>query len=140
MYSAQPARYEPGLLRSGSVRPMSHPVDLDELDAALRRYGSHAFLMTTSDDLRPHISHVTVELAGGMLTCGAGRKTGANASVRPMVSLLWPAPEEGEFSLILDGDATLDGDVLRVTPTGAIRHRPASNPDCTVDCEPLTHD
>ncbi len=117
---------------------MSHPVDLEELDAALRRYGSHAFLLTTSDDLRPHVSHVTVELTAGTLTCGAGRTTGTNASARPMVSLLWPAPEEGDFSLIVDGDASLDGDVLSVKPSGAIRHRPASNPDCTVDCEPLT--
>ena len=118
---------------------MSHAVDLDELDAALRRYGSHAFLMTTGKDLRPHISHVTVELADGTLTCGAGRTTGANAAARPSISLLWPAPEEGDFSLIVDGDATLEGDVLSVIPTGAILHRPASNPDCSVDCEPLTH-
>ena len=39
---------------------MSHPVELEELAVALDRYGNHAFLLTTSDDLRPHISHVTL--------------------------------------------------------------------------------
>ena len=117
---------------------MSHPVNLDELGGALDRYGPHAFLLTTGDDLRPHVSHVTVTLTDGRLSCGAGRKTGANASARPSVSLLWPAPTEGDFSLIVDGDAELNGDVLQIAPTGAIRHRPASSPDCAVDCEPLT--
>lgn len=116
---------------------MSHPVDLDELGAALDRYGAHAFLLTTGDDLRPHVSHITVSLADGTLSCGAGRKTGANATARPKVSLLWPAPADDDFSLIVDGDATLEGETLRVKPTGAIRHRPASSPDCAVDCEPL---
>ena len=41
---------------------MSHPVNLDELGGALDRYGPHAFLLTTGDDLRPHVSHVTVTL------------------------------------------------------------------------------
>ena len=118
---------------------MSHPVELEVLAVALDRYGNHAFLLTTSDDLRPHISHVTLELSNGALTCAAGRTTGANATARSNVSLLWPAPTEGEFSLIVDGDATLHGETLRVAPTGAIRHRPASNPDCTVDCEPLAN-
>ena len=117
---------------------MSHAVDLTELQAALDRYGAQAFLLTTNDERRPHVSHITVELADGVLSCAAGRKTGVNAAVRPKVSLLWPAPEQGEFSLIVDGDAALSGDRLHITPTGAIRHRPATNPDCDVDCEPLS--
>ncbi|MEZ5383347.1 MAG: pyridoxamine 5'-phosphate oxidase family protein [Microthrixaceae bacterium] len=117
---------------------MSHAVDITELRTALDHYGAHAFLLTTNDEGRPHVSHITVELAGGVLSCDAGRKTGANAAVRPKVSLLWPAPQPGGFSLIVDGEATLVDDRLRIAPTGAIRHRPASTSGCDVDCEPLS--
>jgi hypothetical protein len=61
------------------------------------------------------------------------------------VSLLYPVRTPGDYSLIVDGTATIvgDGDTprLQITPTKAVLHRPAAQPDpssaCGADCVPL---
>ena len=55
---------------------------------------------------------------------------------RPTVSLLWPPTAAAEYSLIVDGDATVDGSTVRIAPTRAVRHRPA--PGGGNDCAPVT--
>jgi hypothetical protein len=39
------------------------------------------------------------------------------------VSLLWPSLVPGSYSLIVDGDASLDGAEVVVRPSRAVRHR-----------------
>jgi hypothetical protein len=39
--------------------------------------------------------------------------------------MLFPGVSGEEFSVIVDGDARVDGDRLEVTPTWAVLHRPA---------------
>ncbi|MEZ5153708.1 pyridoxamine 5'-phosphate oxidase family protein [Rhodococcus zopfii] len=123
---------------------MSIKVDLAALDAALADFG-YAYLLTTGADCRPHAVAVTAAWNGTDLTIGEpGRRTAANIGVHSAVSLVHPPSEPGGYSLIVDGEASLDDGALRVRPTSAVLHRPATpdtppqNPGCTADCRPLT--
>ncbi|HEX9260822.1 MAG TPA: pyridoxamine 5'-phosphate oxidase family protein [Acidimicrobiales bacterium] len=124
---------------------MSVPVPVDRLAAELDRFGPSAYLLTASDDGRPHAVHVDVRLDGDALTVAVGKRTAANAAARPAVALLWVPWEAGGYNLIVDGDASLDGEaVLRVRPTKGVLHRSQAAPGsveagaCGNDCLPLT--
>ena len=125
------------------ARSVSIPVAIDDLISATGDYG-WAYLLTVRDDLRPHIVAVTPEWAGAELTMEVGRGTAHNVSARPTVSLCYPPVDDGGYSLIVDGVATLRGDTaVRFVPTGAVLHRPApdgvvgSVAGCGNDCEPV---
>ena len=122
---------------------MSIPVAIDDLVAATGEYG-WAYLLTVRDDLRPHIVAVEPTWDGRQLVIAVGRGTARNAAARSSISLCYPPAEEGAYSLIVDGDATVDGeDAVRFAPTGAVLHRPAaqgfggSSTGCGNDCEPV---
>ncbi len=130
---------------------MSIPVDLDALADTIAERGTVAFFLTGGPDGRPHATHATVQLDGGVLRVPAGRKTARNAGERPAVSFLWPPAEEGGYSLIVDGDAVVEGPeddrVAVVTPTFAVLHRPADHAaptegaaegGCAADCKPVS--
>ena len=125
---------------------MSVPVALDRLRAAVAERGGHAYVLTVSDDGRPHAVHGAVAWRDDGLVADVGRRSAANATARSSVSLLFPVRHEGDYSLIVDGVATVavDGDAHRlvVTPTAAVLHRPAparesSTSSCEADCVPL---
>jgi hypothetical protein len=59
------------------------------------------------------------------LQMSAGSGTRANATARPEVSMVFPSPTPGEYSLIVDGTAVVRDDGITVTPTWAVLHRPA---------------
>jgi hypothetical protein len=122
---------------------MSIPVAIDDLAAATAEYG-WAYLLTVRDDLRPHIVAVDATWDDDHLAIAVGRGTARNAAARSSISLCYPPVEEGGYSLIVDGDATVVGDTtLRFAPTGAVLHRPAvpgfdgSSTGCGNDCEPV---
>ena len=122
---------------------MSIPVAVDDLAAATSQYG-WAYLLTVRDDLRPQIVAVTPAWDGELLVMDVGRGTARNASARSSISLCYPPVEDGGYSLIVDGEATVDGEAsLRFAPTGAVLHRPAptgftgSATGCGNDCEPV---
>lgn len=122
------------------MRFMSIPVDLDRLAETLSRY-RFAYLLTTGDDLRPHAVQVAPRLHQDRLrVTNPGRRSGAYARARPAVALVWPPAQDGEHSLIVDGEATVDDDVLTLVPTRAVLHRPASTESdadagsCGSDC------
>ena len=103
---------------------MSIPVDPARLDDELARFGHHAFVLTTSGDGRPHISHLTLAHENGVLRAGAGRHTTANVARQPQVAVLWPPRDTDGFSLIVDADGRVDDGELHLTVTRAILHRP----------------
>jgi hypothetical protein len=112
---------------------MSIKVELDELRAKIEALRGDAFLVTVSDDGRPHTVAVRARWEGDELVVPAGRTTLANAHSRPLVALLWPPPAPGEYSLIVDATVTnADGDV-HLQPTRAVLHRPA--PGGGSDCQ-----
>lgn len=123
---------------------MSIPVAIDQLRLEVRRFALAPYLLTVSDDARPHAVAVVAAWEGDALAIEVGKRTAANASARPGVSLLWPPSEPGGYSLIVDGTASSAGGEGRitVTPTRAVLHRPAGNPEaakpgCSADCVPI---
>jgi hypothetical protein len=138
---------------------MSIPVALDELRAAIAERPASAYLLTVTDDGHPHAVHVAIAWHGDRLVAEVGRRTAANAAARPRaVSLVFPVRTPDDYSLIVDGTASLveaaaDDATARtaaapagerrvlVAPTKAVLHRPATVPDpasaCGADCVPL---
>lgn len=121
---------------------MSIPVSLEKLRAEVARYGATPFLLSVSEDGRPHSVSVAIAWQGDALVARVGHRSAANVAARPLVSLLWSPPEAGGYSLIVDGDGALDGDSVRVRATRAVLHRPAATPaaakpGCSADCVEL---
>jgi hypothetical protein len=131
---------------------MSIAVDIEALAERVVEYGPHPYLLTTSDDGRPHAVAVTVAWDGDgdgdghRLRAGVGRRSATNVTTRPLVSLLWAPVEPGGYSLIVDGTAAVElsgtGDpadsAVTVTPTRAVLHRPAPGAATGSDCAPVT--
>ena len=104
---------------------MSIPVELSELRTVAAGQADFAYLLTVSDDSRPHAVAVRVDIGDGVVSCEAGRTSCANAMARPDVSFLWPPGAPGDYSLICDGVASVSGSIVSVVPSRAVRHRPA---------------
>lgn len=122
---------------------MSIPVAIDDLAAATGEYG-WAYLLTVRDDLRPHIVAVSPMWDDEQLVMTVGRGTARNASARSSISLCYPPMDDGGYSLIVDGEAMVEGETtVRFAPQGAVLHRPAldgvtgSATGCGNDCEPV---
>src|SRR5262245_31609077 len=107
---------------------MSVPVSMAELGAALRGREPGAYVLTVSDDGRPHAVYAVTRWEHGRLTAEIGARTCANARGRPHISLLFPVRDQSDYSLIVDGVASVEetavGPRLRLTPTRAVLHRP----------------
>jgi hypothetical protein len=119
---------------------VSIKVDVSELADRLGEYG-FAYLVTVGDDRRAHLVAVTPELVGDHLVVGGlGRHSTANAAANPDITLVWPPPVEGGYSLIVDGTASVDDASVHLRPTKAILHRPAVGEDgspCGSDCQTI---
>jgi hypothetical protein len=106
---------------------MSVRVELEQVQEQVGACRSHAYLLTVTDDGRPHAVSLQVEWQGDELVGGVGRRTASNAERSPEVSLLWPLAGREGYALIVDGSAgvRLDGDraTVAVKPTGAVLHR-----------------
>jgi hypothetical protein len=109
---------------TATVRAVSIEVPLDELasTAAGRRFG---YLVTVADDGHAHVVALVPEATGHRLRFDAGGSSCRNASARPTVTVVFPPTDADAFSIVVDGNATVDGDVVDVTATRAVRHRPA---------------
>ena len=128
-------------------------VDLARLAAALPDY-PFAYLITVDDDYRVHTVTVEPELcelpdgSDGQRTIIdvglIGGRTRENLTQRSDVTLLWPPPEPGGYSLIVDGHAeATDSDAeaarLAVVPTRALLHRDA-DPESAEAARGCLHD
>jgi hypothetical protein len=116
---------------------MSIPVDLAEVVEQLAEF-DRAYLLSTADDRVKVVSVRVAEGAGTgtLLVRAPGRGSLANVAANPVVTLLFPPVDDAShagtrppahpgFSLLVDGRAEVDGDDVRVTPTGAVLHKPA---------------
>ena len=123
---------------------MSIPVELSKLADAMARY-RFAYLMTASANGAPRAIAVVPELQGGeLIVHSTGRRTRENVQRQSAVGLVWPPQSESDYSLIVDGTATVTGEQLHITPTGAVLHRPAPSAQankapggCASDCVKL---
>ena len=119
---------------------MSIAVGLDELRGQIAAFTTDAYLLTVGDDGRAHSVAVPVRWEGDELVVPGGNTTTANAAARPLVALLWPPPERGGYSLIVDATVTATreadgGHEVTLRPTRAVLHRPA--PTGGNDCAPV---
>jgi hypothetical protein len=114
---------------------MSIQVELGEVRTVAAQQAPFAYLLTVSDDQRAHAVAITPHIGTASITCDAGNRSCANARTRPNVSLLWPPATPDDYSLIVDGHATVDGSTVTITPERAVRHRPA--PGGGSDCAPV---
>jgi len=116
-------------------------VELDDLPAEVAKRGP-GYLLTTRDDGRPHAIEVSFSMADGALVAPSGRTTGRNIAAQPLVAIVFPPIDDGGYSLIIDGEATIndggssdgastgegDAPTAHITPTSALLHRPAATP------------
>jgi hypothetical protein len=117
---------------------MSVTVALDRVREAIHETDRAPYLLTVSEDGRPHSVAVAPAWDDTELVMTVGARTLANARRHNLVTLLWPPKHPDGYSLIVDASVTgTSGDTVRAQPTRAVLHRPAVEPtetDCTADC------
>jgi len=103
-------------------------VELDDLSRVLGDFDA-GYLLTVDPLGSPaRVKVVSVRpsfVDGTLVITGPGRGSLANVLANPAVTLVWPPRQAGGMSLIVDGGAEVDGDDVRVTPTGGVLHKPA---------------
>ena len=126
---------------------MSQPVTADDVSARLEEYGMSAFLVTVCGDGSPKVVHVSVlwtagssggsldgtfsQSAAGTFRCTPGGGTLRNLVQPGPVTLVFPPPEPGAYSMLIDGtgrvmdDESGTADLLEVSFRGGVLHRPA---------------
>ena len=109
---------------------MSVQVPLDEIPTTAADYGDTAFVLVSAADGPPRVTHSKVRFDDDELVVSIGRRAAGALLANPTVSVLWPGNASQSMSLIVDGVVSVpadpDGGEVRITPTGAVRHRPAS--------------
>ena len=114
-------------------------VDLERLAIALDDY-PFAYLITVDENYHAHTVTVEPVLRGAIIDVGLiGGRTRTNLAHHGDVTLLWPPPEPGGYSLIVDGSAKIadaDDETARlgVAPTRALLHREADSPSAAKGC------
>jgi hypothetical protein len=107
---------------------VSIPVPLDRLTDEVRRR-PFGYLVTVGDDQRPRaVALVPVIDEEGRFHLEVGERTQRNARARPAVTMVFPPAEHDDHSLVVDGTLAVDtvtGTAVVLTPTWAVRHRPA---------------
>ena len=114
---------------------MSVEFAIDLLWDKVKEFPLPPYLITVSGEARPHVVSVTARLDDGRVIVPAGSTTSANLAARPTATLLWPAPDEGDYCLIVDGEAhLLDDGTAAITPTRAVLHRVTGAPTDLPGC------
>jgi len=121
---------------------MSVLVELDKLADTAADFDL-AYLITVGGDAGSgaHVLAITPEITGDGIVCGGlGRHSLGNATANANVTLVWAPAAATDYSLIVDGEAAVDGEQIVVTPRKAILHRPARDPSGARtgnDCQPV---
>lgn len=102
---------------------MSVLVDLADLPKTLADF-ERGFLLTSKGGLVKAVSARAVVAEGDLVVACPGRGSVANVGANPSVTLLFPPPGGGGMTLLVDGTAAVEGEDVRVTPTGAVLHKP----------------
>lgn len=121
---------------------MSIQVDLDDVREQVEACGPYAYLLTVTDDGRPHAVSLRPEWQGDDLVVRPGPRTTGNAERSPEVSLLWPVSGRGGFALFVNGRAEvrMDGEgstAVVVQPTSAVLHKTPEGAGDEPGCIPV---
>jgi len=103
---------------------MSTPVDVADLPERLADF-DRGYLLTSHEGLVKAVSVRAVPRDGSLVVAAPGGGSLRNVTANPSVTLLFPPPEPGGMTLLVDGTATAEGDDVRVAPSSAVLHRPA---------------
>ena len=121
---------------------MSIQVDLEDVREQVEACGSYAYLLTVTDDGRPHAVSLRPEWHGDDLVVRPGPRTTGNAERSPEVSLLWPVSGRDGFALFVNGRAEvrMDGEgttAVVVKPTSAVLHKTPEGAGDEPGCIPV---
>jgi hypothetical protein len=120
---------------------MSIQVDLDEVREQVEACGSYAYLLTVTEDGRPHAVSLRPEWQNDELVVRPGPRTTANAERSSEVSLLWPVSGRDGFALFVNGRAEvrMDGGstAVAVKPTSAVLHKTPEGAGDEPGCIPV---
>lgn len=109
---------------------MSIPIPVEEIAAAAADYGDSAYVLVSASAGPPLVTHSMIAFDGGDLVVSIGRRAAAALADNRRVSVLWPATDDQSMSLIVDGSVAMAvdpvGGEVRIVPSGAVRHRPAT--------------
>jgi hypothetical protein len=114
---------------------VSIKVELSEVREVAAGQAPFAYLLTVSADGSAHAVAIDPAIGDGAITLEAGGTSCRNATANEKVSLLWPPATFEDYSLIVDGIATVSGSSISIAPSRAVRHRPA--PGGGNDCAPV---
>jgi predicted pyridoxine 5'-phosphate oxidase superfamily flavin-nucleotide-binding protein len=120
---------------------MSIGVELGELRDQVAACGPYAYLLTVTEDGRPHAVSLRIEWDGDDLVGAPGPRTLANAERSPEVSLLWPVSGRDGFALFVNGPAEVradgDGKKVVVKPASAVLHKTPEGEAQAPGCMPV---
>ena len=120
---------------------MSIQVGLDDVREQVAACGSYAYLLTVTEDGRPHAVSLRPEWDGDELIVRPGQRTMANAERSPEVSLLWPVSGRDGFALFVNGRAEvrMEGGsaALAVKPSSAVLHKTPEGTGDEPGCIPI---
>lgn len=104
---------------------MSVLVELADLPKTLADF-DRGYLLTTREGLIKAVSVRAVVAGDTLVVTTPGRGSVANVDANPNITLLLAPPGGEGMTLLVDGTAVTDGEDVRITPTGAVLHKPAS--------------
>ena len=104
---------------------MSILVDLADLPTTLARF-DRGYLLTSREGRVKAVSVRARADGETLLVATPGRGSVANVGTNSHITLLFPPPEAGGMTLLVDGTGAADGDDVRITPTGAVLHKPVA--------------
>lgn len=104
---------------------MSIPVEVADIPRRLTEF-DRGYLLTARDGLVKAVSVRAVAEDGTLLVAAPGGGSLRNVGANPAVTLLFPPLENPGMTLLVDGTAAAEGDDLRVTPSGAVLHKPVT--------------
>ena len=120
---------------------MSIQVELDEIRDQVAACRSYAYLLTVTEDGRPHAVSLRPEWDGDELIVRPGQRTTANAERSPEVSLLWPVSGRDGFALFVNGRAEVRMDegstAVVVKPSSAVLHKTPEGAGDEPGCIPI---
>jgi hypothetical protein len=119
---------------------MSVAVSLEQLHVRAAEFGDRAYLTTVGAEGRAHVVSVRATVDGDRVLVRTGRTSSANMGIHPAVTLLWAAPADEPYCLIVDGNGlVLGGDEgeAEIWPTRAVLHRVVGASPDLPSCVPL---
>jgi hypothetical protein len=117
---------------------VSIAVALEALWERVAEFGPRAYLVTVGSDGHAHVVSAAPRREGAGVAVDAGNTSRSNVAANPAVTILWPPPGDGDYSLIVDGTAAArPGEPLLVQPTRAVLHRVAGAAGPGPGCVPV---